>query len=365
MTSQNSILKTVFLLFTCLVISSCSKEETIGNRGTTNVATGSDAWQIPIEEIRDGGPGKDGIPSVDDPRFVPAEAIDFMSSTDLILTMKVDDDLRSYPHPVLDWHEIVNDRAGTKAVSITYCPLTGTGTAWNRTLNGVETTFGVSGLLYRNNLIPYDRETDSNWSQILLTCVEGDLAGQEVQTYPLVEMGWPIYQKMFPGSPVLSTDTGIDRDYDRYPYGDYRTNHDAFIFARVKQDDRLPSKERVLGLVVNQQAKVYRFTSFANGLALMHDTFGGLDVVVFGSQPDNIMMAYQAALIDGTPLQFTAEKSLEEGGNVMRDQLGNTWNIFGEAVSGPNVGESLRKATAFMGYWFSFSEFFIDPEIHE
>ena len=354
----------LLILTTLLLVGGCSKEETLGSRGNVSANNNSELWRIPLSEIRDGGPGKDGIPSIDNPRFVKLDQADYMVSNDLVLTMKIDGQIRTYSHPVLDWHEIVNDVVGAKPIAVTYCPLTGTGTAWNRTLNGVVNEYGVSGLLYRNNLIPYDRNTNSNWSQIILACVQGELAGQAVKTYPLVEMGWTLYQKLFPNTEIISTETGISRSYGSYPYGDYRTNHSTFIFARTKTDNRLRSKERVLGVVVDERAKVYRFEEFEEGLGVIHDTFGGQELVVFGSRPDNIMMAYQAILIDGTHLTFEAVPTLEEGGVVMEDQLGNAWNVFGEAVRGPNTGENLRKATAFMGYWFAFADFFVDPEIH-
>ncbi|MBX2816746.1 MAG: DUF3179 domain-containing protein [Saprospiraceae bacterium] len=347
-----------------LMFLSCSKEDTtLGNRGVVQSPTAGNDWQIPLNEIRDGGPGKDGIPSIDDPQFEPQEAATYMVQSDLVLAISIDGTMHTYTHPILDWHEIVNDRVGDTPLAITYCPLTGTGTAWNRMIGGEETTFGVSGLLYRNNLIPYDRGSDSNWSQISLNCVQGALAGQQVEIYPMVEMGWPLYQRLFPDQDVLSTNTGASRTYGNYPYHDYKTNHDFIIFGRAKQDDRLPTKERVLGVVVDQRAKVFRFDSFSQ-FGLIQETFGGKDIVVFGSKEDNIMMAYQSLLIDGTSLEFTPLDALEVGGLVMSDQLGNQWNIFGEAVEGPHKGERLRKVTAFMGYWFAFADFFINPSIH-
>ena len=123
-------------------------------------------WSIPNEQVLDGGPGKDGIPSVDNPIFYDISQNTVYEEEDLVVGYKRDTAARAYPHVVLDWHEIVNDEINGFPMTITYCPLTGTAIGWDRTIDGNVTTFGVSGLLYNSNLIPYDRRTNSNWSQM-------------------------------------------------------------------------------------------------------------------------------------------------------------------------------------------------------
>ncbi|MEM6806653.1 MAG: DUF3179 domain-containing (seleno)protein, partial [Bacteroidota bacterium] len=132
---------------------------------------GSDDWLVPQDEVFDGGPGKDGIPSIDEPRFIDADAANFISENDLVVGYADGNEAKAYPHVILDWHEIVNDETNNFPHAIVYCPLTGSATGWERTIDGKKTTFGVSGLLYNTNIIPYDRETDSNWSQMSLKCV--------------------------------------------------------------------------------------------------------------------------------------------------------------------------------------------------
>jgi hypothetical protein len=177
------------LLAGCLLMAACGVSD--DNISLPNTPPGgnnpgsSNEWSIPREQVLDGGPGKDGIPSIDQPQFTSASAVGFLDPDDLVLGIKVGEEVRAYPHPILDWHEIVNDQVADRFVAITYCPLTGTGVAWNRELDGAVTTFGVSGLLYNSNMIPYDRESDSNWSQILLESVNGQRLGQSIETFQL------------------------------------------------------------------------------------------------------------------------------------------------------------------------------------
>jgi hypothetical protein len=331
---------------------------------TIATSPGSDAsWVISQDEVVNGGPGKDGIPSIDDPLFASNATATYMQDDDLIIGIHQDGVLKGYPHPILDWHEIVNDKLGGHAYALTYCPLTGTGIAWNRNITGSESTFGVSGLLYRNNLIPYDRKTGSNWSQIRLDCVHGLLRGDRALTYPVIEMPWATWKRLFPNEQILSNQTGFNRSYGNYPYGSYKTDNNLLLFPVGIDDTRLPKKERVLGVIIDGKAKVYQFQNFQDGIKIFKDVFMGEDLIVIGSNPDKVMMAYKNNPALGN-LQFLP-LPLSEGGIVMKDQFDNKWNIFGEIVSGPSRGSKLEPVDAFMGYWFAFGAFYPKPEIFE
>lgn len=351
------------LLITFLLPYSCTEQEQPGVTrpgGGNGANNGSSEWLIPQNNVLDGGPGKDGIPALDAPDFIPVNEVDFLDDDDLVIGFKVGDDVRAYPHPILDWHEIINDEIGNIRVAITYCPLTGTGIGWDRDLPSGTTTFGVSGLLYNTNLIPYDRGTDSNWSQMLLESVQGPMAGTDIETHQVVETSWGTWKKLYPESQVVSTNTGWSRNYDRYPYGDYRTNNNSLFFPVSVNDTRLPAKERVLGIVTERKAaKAYRFNSFpTTGVGLRKDVFAGDNLILIGSQEFNILQVY----VQPENLNFEAVQN--EFPVVMRDNEGNRWNLFGEAVSGPRVGQKLPETRSFIGYWVAWGAFYEGLEIY-
>jgi hypothetical protein len=271
----------------------------------------------------------------------------------------------AYPHSILDWHEIINDKVNNFAIAVTYCPLTGTGVGWERTINGEETTFGVSGLLYNSNLIPYDRLTDSNWSQMRLDCVNGDLRGNKINTFPLFETTWETWRSMYPHTQVVSTQTGHNRNYGRYPYGDYRTNHNNIIFPYKPKDGRLATKERVHGVIVNGKAKAYRFDSFPDELKVIEDVFEGKPIVIAGSTALNFIVSFERTLESGTSLDFSPISNGDISAEIMTDNEGNTWNIFGEAVSGPRKNQKLTPTVSFIGYWFSWAAFYPGIKIYD
>ncbi len=349
-------MKIIAYLVTLLLITGCFA---CGgdDEGRINDAVETD-WLIPSAQVMDGGPGKDGIPSIDNPKFTSTQNVDYLEDTDLVIGMFNGGAVVAYPHPVLDWHEIVNDELGDMSYALTYCPLTGTANAWDRSLSAGSSTFGVSGKLYNNNLMPYDRSTDSYWSQLTMSCVNGDLLGEKINTFPIVETTWKTWKRMFPVSIVLNEDTGFDRDYDRYPYGDYKTNNNRIIFPLSIDDKRLPRKERVLGLIEDYGKKVYSLELFENPKAI-HDVIGEKDLLILGSKEDNLILSFENIGLVDFEIDFSNFPI------IGRDANDNVLDVKGFVRSGPFAGEQLDQPNAFMGYWFSFGAFHDGIEIYE
>ncbi len=339
--------KLTLLLFLS-ILASCQKNE---DDSTINSNLTSE-WSIPLTNVFDVGVGPDGIPALTNPDLIDANdsGASFLQDTDLVIGYKNGNDIRAYSHSILDWHEIINDNVGDVSVAITYCPLTGTGIGWNRIINGNETSFGVTGLLYNNNLIPFDRQTNSNWSQILNESVNGDLLGTEIDIVPLFETTWKTWKTMYPNTKVVSTNTGFTRSYGVSPYGDYSTNN--VIFFPVFQDNRLPLKERVHTVVQDDIAKVYQFSSFDSS-NVIRDAFQGFEYVVVGN--NEFIVSF---ILDDITSGLTFEYAYEGGETILIDNEGTSWNVFGEAVAGPRVGERLLSSNSFMAFWFSVAAFY-------
>ncbi|RLD24180.1 MAG: hypothetical protein DRI71_03325 [Bacteroidetes bacterium] len=354
-------------LFIILHLSSCNKED----NGPTNFMTnpnapntpGSTPWSIPVSEVFDGGPGKDGIPALENPEKGGLSSGTYILDSELVLGYFDGVNAVAYPHKILDWHEIINDELSPFIFpfAITYCPLTGTGIGWERSGSGTTTTFGVSGLIYENNLIPYDRKTGSNWSQMRLDCVNGALIDTKVKTFPLVETSWKTWREMYPNTEVVTLNTGHDRSYDVYPYGDYKTNENFLLYPLRTVDRRLNGKERVHGIIIDGIAKAYRFGSFDANTSLINDVINGEDVVIVGNTARNFIVSFYSKLRDGSTPVFTA---VDKNEVVLEDDLGNEWDVFGYAVSGPAKGQRLKTTESFIGYWFSWGTFYPDLEIY-
>ncbi len=232
---------------------------------------------IPWLQINFGGPEKDGIPSIDKPDFVMAGFAAFLRNDDEVLGLVRGKTARAYPVPILNWHEVVNDRIGKDPVTITFCPLCGTGVAFDARVEGRELTFGVSGLLYNSDVLLYDRQTNSLWSQILGQAISGQLKGKRLTMLPLTHTSWADWRKAQPATEVLSTNTGNVRPYRRNPYDGYEKSGELMFPVQFRAAGFHP-KERVLGILIDGRAKAYPFAELGKTAGEITDRIG--DTVV-------------------------------------------------------------------------------------
>jgi len=230
---------------------------------------------IPVDQILQGGPPRDGIPSIDKPKFVAARSANFLKPSDRVIGINYNGESRAYPISILNWHEIVNDSIRGKGVSVTYCPLCGTGLVYEGSVNGRALTLGVSGLLYNSDVLLYDRETQTLWSQILSKAINGPLSGQKLTMISSSQTSWAKWLKQHPNTKVLSTDTGFSRDYTRSPYGNYDNNTETYFPVNAQSRQYHP-KERVMGITINGKHKAYPFAELAKlGTTRLQDQFQG------------------------------------------------------------------------------------------
>jgi len=227
--------------------------------------------------IMSGGPTKDGIPSIDQPQFVSQDEADAWITDDkLVLALTYGSVRRIYPLQILVWHEIVNDIVAGNPLLISYCPLCGSGIAYDRTLDGAPVEFGTSGKLYNSNLVMYDRLTDTYWSQIDGLAIVGELAGQELTPINLDTVVWRDWKAAHQDAEVLSQVTGFDRDYGQDPYGSYYEA--SFIWFPVEgRDDRIHPKTVIFGVEVNGDYAAYREEDLI-ALRSIEDRVGGVRI---------------------------------------------------------------------------------------
>ena len=229
--------------------------------------------------IQGGGPPRDGIPALDAPRFIAANEATNLADTDRVIGLRIDDIAKAYPIRIMNYHEIVNDNFADRPVAITFCPLCGTGIAFDAVVNGVARRFGVSGLLYNSDVLMYDRETESLWSQILGQAVNGPSKGQELKSLPILHTTWADWRRRHPDSLVLAEPRRFGRDYNVDPYRGYADTKEIW-FPVAQRDRRYPAKSVVIGAVIDGQAWAWPFAELpVNQKALTAPT-GDIEVTL-------------------------------------------------------------------------------------
>ena len=205
---------------------------------------------IPQGAIERGGPPKDGIPSIDNPKFVAINEAKFLKPDDLVVGVSFGGEARAYPLRVLVWHEIVNDSIGTNRIAVTYCPLCGTCMVFDRMIGVRVLDFGVSGLLYRSDVLMYDRQTESLWSQLKMSAVSGVHRDAKLKLLVSGHLTFDAWRKKHPKGRVLSTDTGFRRNYAVMPYRGYE-KREGIMFPVGKIRNDLKNKDWVIGVIVD------------------------------------------------------------------------------------------------------------------
>ena len=332
---------------------------------------------VPFEEIREGGPPRDGIPPLDNPEFVTVEAVDQWPNPlrllEPVILVELNGDARAYPLQIMTWHEIVNDVVGGVPISVTFCPLCNSAIVFDRRLDGVVYDFGTSGNLRNSDLIMWDRQTESWWQQFTGEAIIGDLAGKKLTFLSSSIIAWKDFRTANPSGKILDQETGFDRPYGNNPYAGYdRVDNPPFLFEG-DLDGRLLPMERVMAFESNESTFAFPFKILAEERVVNH-SINGLDVVIFfdveaeSAFQDRSSKQYRSVgasgifepSVDGQKLTF---KFYDE--RFVDEQTGSSWNILGEAREGPLSGKKMTSLIHADHFWFALGAFRPDIEIYQ
>jgi len=327
---------------------------------------------VPLSEFQSGGPPRDGIPPIDDPKPTSqADAEGWLSDREPVLVVELGGEVRAYPLQILVWHEIANDTLGGRPIAVTYCPLCNSSLVFDRRVAGRTLTFGTTGNLRRSDLVMWDRQTESWWQQLSAEAVVGELTGTHLKVLPSQTLSWADFKNIHPSGDVLSRDTGVARDYGRNPYAGYdQPDSEPFLFDG-ETDDRLPPKERVVAIFAADETVVVPFSRLV-GEPVVETEAGGRPVVVFYKR--GVISALDAPVIDGsrdvgTAAAFDPQVNGQRLSFERRDggfvdvQTGSRWDIAGRAVAGELAGERLEPVRHDQQFWFALAAFVPDARI--
>ncbi len=201
---------------------------------------------VDFDTIMSGGPPRDGIPSIDQPKFIHVSASD-LPGNEPVIGLEVNGVARAYPLRVLTWHEIANDEIGGVPVIVTYCPLCNAAIVYDRRIKGAlgAPTFGTTGLLRHSDMVMYDRFSDTWWQQFSGKGIAGKYNGVQLKRLPSRLESFDNFKKRFPDAQVLVPNDPRMRPYGRNPYAGYDSAKKPFLY-RGDLPKNVPPMSRVV-----------------------------------------------------------------------------------------------------------------------
>ncbi len=329
---------------------------------------------VDLSEIMSGGPPKDGIPAIDDPKFVDQDAAaKWLDPREPVISLQIEGAARAYPLQILMWHEIVNDELGGVPVSVTFCPLCNASIVFDRRFEQRVLDFGTTGRLRKSDMVMYDRQTESWWQQFTGEGIVGELAGKRLSQLPAQVIAFETFRESYPDGQVLSKETGFPRRYGANPYRGYDSIDDQPFLFTDPVDERLPVMEYVLNVSYGDQHKLYPLSRLEDN-PIVNDTVADNPVVIFSI--DGMLSALDAAdiadsrtiaqaaaferTVDGKELNFEIND-----GRIVDLETGSEWNITGRAISGELAGTDLAATQGGVHFAFAWLAFRPDSEIYE
>ena len=342
-------------------------------RATIGWNTDWSKHSIEYHDLLSGGPPRDGIPPIDQPKFIENQlAAQWLKPNDPVIALEINGDARAYPLQILTWHEIVNDVVGEIPVTITFCPLCNSAIVFKRNHQGITYDFGTSGLLRHSDLVMYDRQTESLWQQFTGEAIVGVMTGQQLMMIPSGLIGFEQFQAAYPAGKILSKETGYSREYGRNPYPGYDDiRNNPFLF-RDPLDERLPAMARVVTVSDGKYHNAYP-VELLEKLGVIHHQLGNQAVVIF--HQDGVSSALDTTRIANgddvgatgvfVPLVGKQELTFIKERGFVDEQTGSHWNIVGQAILGPLKGKQLERLVHADQFWFSWGAFRPDTLIYQ
>ncbi len=325
-------------------------------------------FSVPLSKIASdailGCRGLGCIPSYSYPDMVTIEEADFMLDSEWVLGVNLDGIQKAYPLSTFWFHEIGNDKINDFYYTVSYCPLTRTGILFNAKQGGKVIEYGVSGFLYNNNLIMYDRTNSPDYSffpQMYFTGITEPRFGEQLEMWTLVMSTWKAWKMIYPNTLVVASNLRGSI----FPYGDYNENDDNILFPQ-EVDSRRRAKEMVFGVInSNFRARAYPFEDMEPS-AIINDFFDDKRIAIFFDDESKLAVGFDRGSVEGyDALEFELSSKPRITEFARDRQTGSVWNILGKAVGGPLVGSQLHQLEkAYSGFWFAWAAYFKPIEIY-
>jgi len=333
--------KLVFPLL-LLLIYSCSDTSENGINNSTDIEY---QWIIPKGKVT----GNFNLfPLAQNPTLTKVENVNFITDNSLVAVVSFNEEIRVYPYQYISPFESINDIVDGNRIALTYCPITDSALCWNTNFKGENFVIRASGYLLNDNVVLYDEQSDTYWSQMLAKCIKGKYAEEKNETFNFIETNWSTVKSYFKDALVF-TNTSINKS-------EKSINK---ISAKDFQDG-----ESVYGILnertnLNSEIHTYKYNEFQNGIETFQKQIGSEKIIIVGSEEHHFITSY---VNDNNSTFSPIQNNFPI---VMEDSSGNQWNLFGIAISGPRKGQQLKSPIGFVALGWAWKDFYTDFVFNE
>ena len=215
---------------------------------------------------------------------------------DFVLGVALNGEARAYPLAMMVWHQLANDNLGGVPILVTFCRICGAGIVYDRVVGDRTLSFGMSGLIYRADILLYDRETDSLWSRFLDEAVAGPSAGEPILGLPNKLETLGEWKSRFPDSTIVSRKNSYGIDYNNAPMGGL-TAADG-VFETLPRELRYHPAMPVVGVRQGGKSKAYPAGEVLLEGGTIRDNFDGVPVTLTYSATDQVFETNLATSVD-------------------------------------------------------------------
>lgn len=331
-------MKNMLSLLLVVTLYGCSSTDSVNT--VSNQQDLEDQWVVP-----EGTPtGSFNLfPLAQNPTFSEISEVSFISDNELVAVISFNNEIRVYPYQYLQPYESVNDVIDNKTIAMTYCPITKSALCWDTSFKEEKFILRASGYLLNDNVILYDEQSNTYWSQMLVSCIKGKYAGESNFTFNFIETTWGTAKNYFTDAKVF-TNTSVNR---------------SSINKKTANNDDIVDGESVYGIIdkragKNSKIHIFKYDDFENETKIYQTRVNSKRVIVIGSKKDHFITSY----INENNNSFTPIQ--DNFPVIMVDEEGNKWDVFGVAVEGSKKGQQLDSPIGFVALGWAWEAFYDD-----
>jgi len=346
------IIRPLFLYFRMLTIVAilqllhgCSEEDAtkkISYQGA------SDSWLIDSTKIV--GQLNNSFPVLTNANYTAIKNVTSLSPNSLVLVLRTNKQTYVYPTERM-WVEVVNEKNNHDLFAITWCPITESGVAWNRKFGSDTLVFAASGMLYKENLVPYDTTYLSFWSQMLNQGIKGRFSLSPLKNYQVIETTFLTAKEMDPDALLFDVHTAAECNFP----GEFISAKNNYLPQNLKTTTR--NEDRFYSILESTVSR-----DIDNGSKVLL-----VDTSLF-RKPNNMIETSKYLIIYDKQKQLITtfnkgssskyEYTPESFPLILSDEFQNIYNIFGQIVEGPNKGDRLRSPASYSAKKWALDKFY-------